>query len=200
MEDSDEEADGGPEEHGQTAKVMAVLVQRDHMLLVGWSCNRWGKATSTKTKVVLTQRIIQSLGLLRAPYTSPPGCSFQRQLDFSGKQSVTLQLLREDYSFTYPPLSIAKYSFIQQSELRQRGVNKIVQASKPKYSRMTRDHDHDSKIVIMITALLAIVIVIQHEHQSYIIQYNDQQQLGITTAMPNGLHRVILTQSRSTTD
>ena len=30
---------------------------------------------------------------------------------FSGKHSATLQLLCEDYPFTYPPLSVARYSF-----------------------------------------------------------------------------------------
>ena len=44
-------------------------------------------------------------------------CSFQCYLDFSGKNSATLQLLSKDYSFTYPPLSVARYSFIQLSEL-----------------------------------------------------------------------------------
>ena len=39
-------------------------------------------------------------------------CSFQRQLDSRGKHSATLQLLREDCPFTYPPLSIVRYSFI----------------------------------------------------------------------------------------
>ena len=46
-------------------------------------------------------------------------CSFQHQLDFSGKHSATLQLLHKDYLFTYPPLSIARYSFIQLNELEQ---------------------------------------------------------------------------------
>ena len=32
-------------------------------------------------------------------------CTFQRHLNFSGKHSATLQL-REDYSFTFPPLSV----------------------------------------------------------------------------------------------
>ena len=48
-------------------------------------------------------------------------CSFQRHLDFSGKHSATLQLLREDYSFRYPSLSVARYSFVQLSELWKRG-------------------------------------------------------------------------------
>ena len=57
-------------------------------------------------------------------------CSFQRHLDFSGKHSATLQLYREDYSFTYPFLSVARYSFIQLSELWQCGINEIAKASK----------------------------------------------------------------------
>ena len=50
--------------------------------------------------------------------------------NFSGKNSATLQLLREDYAFKYPSLSIAKYSFIKLSELWQRGMNKIAKVSK----------------------------------------------------------------------
>ena len=38
-----------------------------------------------------------------------------------------LQLMREDCSYTYPPLSIARYSFIQLSELEQCRVKKLVQ-------------------------------------------------------------------------
>ena len=41
-----------------------------------------------------------------------------------------LQLLRKDYSFGCPPLSVAKYSFIQLSELWQRGMNEIAKALK----------------------------------------------------------------------
>ena len=49
-----------------------------------------------------------------------------------GRTRKTPQLLREDYLFIYiyPPRSIARYSFVQLSELRQCGVNKIVQALK----------------------------------------------------------------------
>ena len=83
----------------------------------------------------LIKRGIVSLGLLTTLHTSPPppprrNCSFQRQLDFSGKLSATLQLLRGDYSFTYPPLSIPWYSFIQLGELWQLGVNGIAKTSK----------------------------------------------------------------------
>ena len=38
--------------------------------------------------------------------------------------SHMLQLMREGYSYTYPPLSIARYSFIQLSELEQCRVKK----------------------------------------------------------------------------
>ena len=61
-------------------------------------------------------------------YTSP--VTFQHQLDFFGKHSAMLQILREDYLFTYPPLSVARYSFIQLSELKQREVIEIAKASK----------------------------------------------------------------------
>ena len=63
------------------------------------------------------------------------------------------QLMHQDYSFTYPPLSVARYSFIQLSELsvarysfiqlselEQRGVNKITKASK----RQQKDLNPDS--------------------------------------------------------
>ena len=38
-----------------------------------------------------------------------------------------LQLMREGCSYTYPPLSIASYSFIQPSELEQCRVKKLAQ-------------------------------------------------------------------------
>ena len=41
--------------------------------------------------------------------------------------SHILQLMREGCSYTYPPLSIARYSFIQLNELEQCRVTKIVQ-------------------------------------------------------------------------
>ena len=37
-------------------------------------------------------------------------------LGFSGKHSAMLQLLHENYSFRYPPLSAARYLFIQTAE------------------------------------------------------------------------------------
>ena len=52
-------------------------------------------------------------------------CALQHQLDFSRKQTATLQLLREEYSLTYPPLAIAMYSFIRLNELEQREVKEF---------------------------------------------------------------------------
>ena len=43
--------------------------------------------------------------------------------------SYVLQLMREGCSYTYPPLSIAKYSFIQLSGLEQCRVKKRIQDS-----------------------------------------------------------------------
>ena len=45
-------------------------------------------------------------------------CSFRHQLGFSGKHSRARQQLRaKAKSLTFPPLSIARYSFIQLSQL-----------------------------------------------------------------------------------
>ena len=71
---------------------------------------------------------------------SPPGRPVH--LDFSVKHSPTLQLLHEDYAFTYPPLSIASYSLIELSELGQCGVKETVQASK----KQREDSNPDSVV------------------------------------------------------
>ena len=57
-------------------------------------------------------------------------CSFQGHFNFSWKHSAILQLLRKDYSFRYPCMCVARYSFIQLSELWQCGMNEIAKASK----------------------------------------------------------------------
>ena len=43
---------------------------------------------------------------------------------------LAMQQLRNDYSITFPPLSIARYSFIQLSKLRHREVKENAQTSK----------------------------------------------------------------------
>ena len=47
---------------------------------------------------------------------------------------LAMQQLRKDYSLTFPPLSIARYSFIQLSRLRRREVKENAQTSK-RYQR-----------------------------------------------------------------
>ena len=58
---------------------------------------------------VLIWRLVQFLGLLKAYYISTNGRPVHSiaKIDFFEKNSVTVQLLREEYPFTYPPLSIA---------------------------------------------------------------------------------------------
>ena len=43
---------------------------------------------------------------------------------------LAMQQLRNDYSLTFPPLSIARYSFIQLSRLRRREENENAQTSR----------------------------------------------------------------------
>ena len=43
---------------------------------------------------------------------------------------LAMQQLRNDYSLTFPPLSIARYSFIQLSRLRRHEVKENAQTSK----------------------------------------------------------------------
>ena len=43
---------------------------------------------------------------------------------------LAMQQLRNDYSLTFPPLSIARYSFIQLSRLRRREENENAKTSK----------------------------------------------------------------------
>ena len=58
------------------------------------------------------------LRIAQSTFTLPwQTCSIKHHLNFS----------REGRSYTYPPLSIARYSFIQLSELEQCRVNKLAQ-------------------------------------------------------------------------
>ena len=49
------------------------------------------------------------------------------------QSSATLQLMCECCLYTYPPLSIARYSFIQLSELEQCRVKKLAQGLSPQH-------------------------------------------------------------------
>ena len=53
-------------------------------------------------------------------------CSLHHQLDFSHAANTVQRL----FFYIYPPLFVARYSFIQLSELEESGVNEIAQASK----------------------------------------------------------------------
>ena len=71
---------------------------------------------ATKIKgTFLYDACIQSTGPLKAT------CSFRHQLDLAGKHSSHAAITREDYSFIFPPPSIARYSFIQLIALGRRG-------------------------------------------------------------------------------
>ena len=63
-------------------------------------------------------------GPLRACYTSPSGKLFSPAPTLFLREAFShAAITREDYSFTFPALSIARYLFIQLSELGHRGVN-----------------------------------------------------------------------------
>ena len=57
-------------------------------------------------------------------------CSFQHKLGFSEKHSSYTAITPEEYSFTFPPLSVSGYSSIQLSELGRRGKNEKALTSK----------------------------------------------------------------------
>ena len=101
---------------------MNVVKIESPALLLGIQCK--GK----KVKII---SYIALYPVLRALHFTPwQTCSFQYHRNFPRKHSAMLQLLREDYTLTCPPMSVARYSFIQLSELWQCGVNEIAKASK----------------------------------------------------------------------
>ena len=64
-------------------------------------------------------------------------CSFRHQLGFSRKHSSHAAIMRKQYSLTFPPLSIARYSFIQLCGLRRREENENDQTSKQQDTSLT---------------------------------------------------------------
>ena len=56
--------------------------------------------------------------------------SFRYQLGFSRKHSSRAAITHEHYSLTFPPLSKARYSFIQMSDLECHGENENAQTLK----------------------------------------------------------------------
>ena len=68
----------------------------------------------------------------KALYTSTPWhtCSFRHQHDLSGNNFSHTAITRKYHSFTSTTLSIARYTFIQLSELGRHGQNENAQTSK----------------------------------------------------------------------
>ena len=64
-----------------------------------------------------------------ALHFSSPGRSVHSDTNPASPGSI-LTMQREDYSLTFPPLSIARYSLIQLSELGHRGENEHAQSLK----------------------------------------------------------------------
>ena len=74
----------------------------------------------------------------RFTFVAPPGRPVHSDTNSASLGSIlAMQQLRNDYSLTCPPLSTARYSFIQLSRLRRREVNENAQTSKP-YQRGIR--------------------------------------------------------------
>ena len=70
-----------------------------------------------------------------ALHFSSPGRPVHSDTNSASPGSIlAMQQLRNDYSLTFPPLSIARYSFIQLSRLRRREVKENAQTSK-RYQR-----------------------------------------------------------------
>ena len=68
----------------------------------------------------------------------------RHHLNFSVKHPATVtRLVGVGRSYKYPPLPIARYSFIQLSELEQRRVNKLAQG-------FTRQHMIRTRIIFLI--------------------------------------------------
>ena len=67
--------------------------------------------------IFLIIRIIQSVGPPKALYTFPPLSDLFIPTPFSASLGsiLAMQQLSNDYSLIFPPLSIARYSFIQLS-------------------------------------------------------------------------------------
>ena len=77
---------------------------------------------------------------LRALYTLLPwqNCSIKHHLNFSGKHPAMLHLMHEGGLHKYPPLSIARHSCMQLSELEQCRVEKLSQCFTLHHSIWTR--------------------------------------------------------------
>ena len=112
--------------------------------------------------ITLSTCSIQSVGRLKHPWQT---CSFRHQLDFSWKHSSHAAITHEYYSLTFPPPSIARYSFMQQSELGCRGENENAQLNASRSHHDLTWHldwrlDADSSVHQFKTKLNKSVIII----------------------------------------
>ena len=69
-----------------------------------------GLQTIIKVRSYIVRYPVVGMAQSALHITSWQTCSFQRHLDFCGKNSDTLQLLGKDYSFTYLPLQVFIYT------------------------------------------------------------------------------------------
>ena len=65
-----------------------------------------GPVKNVKVRSYIAQYPVHRTAQSALHFTPWQTCSFQGHLNFSGKHSAMLQLLREDYSFTFPPLYV----------------------------------------------------------------------------------------------
>ena len=64
-------------------------------------------------------------------YVSPPGRPVHSNTNLASLGAFShAAITNENYSLIFPPLSVARYSFIQLSELSNHGENEITRASK----------------------------------------------------------------------
>ena len=81
--------------------------------------------------MVLYSAVSSPLDLSKRFTLSSPGRPVHSDTKSASPGSIlAMQQLRNDYSLTFPPLSIARYSFIQLSRLRRREVKENAQTSK----------------------------------------------------------------------
>ena len=84
-----------------------------------------------KKGMVLYSAVSSPLDRSKRFTLSSPGRPVHTDTNSASLGSIlAMQQLRNDYSLTFPPLSIARYSFIQLSRLRRREENETAQTSK----------------------------------------------------------------------
>ena len=126
----------------QTADCFGLLkaTKKNVMNLVQSQTN---KQSDTSVTFVQAIQLIQVKGMvLYSAVSSPldrskrftlssPGRTVHSDTNSASLGSIlAMQQLRNGYSITFPPLSIARYSFIQLSRLRRREVKENAQTSK----------------------------------------------------------------------